>query len=74
MLNNSSKSLQRYGMVWLKTVYDLLQVAWLDADTGQERVLWREIDKLSRVVFPALFLLFVTMYWPVLLLKTKTSS
>ncbi|XP_063635744.1 glycine receptor subunit alpha-1 isoform X2 [Cydia splendana] len=52
----------------------ILQVAWLDADTGQERVLWREIDKLSRVVFPALFLLFVTMYWPVLLLKTKTSS
>ncbi|CAG9134611.1 unnamed protein product [Plutella xylostella] len=49
-------------------------VAWLDADTGQERVLWREIDKLSRVVFPALFLLFVTMYWPVLLLKTKTVS
>ncbi|XP_048481063.1 glycine receptor subunit alpha-4 isoform X3 [Plutella xylostella] len=52
----------------------ILQVAWLDADTGQERVLWREIDKLSRVVFPALFLLFVTMYWPVLLLKTKTVS
>ncbi|VVC86967.1 unnamed protein product [Leptidea sinapis] len=51
----------------------ILQVAWLDADTGQERVLWREIDKLSRVVFPALFLLFVTLYWPVLLLKTKTT-
>ncbi|XP_053600321.1 glycine receptor subunit alpha-4 isoform X2 [Plodia interpunctella] len=61
-------------LVGVERRQSILQVAWLDADTGQERVLWREIDKLSRVVFPALFLLFVTMYWPVLLLKTKTSS
>ncbi|XP_045763116.1 glycine receptor subunit alpha-1 isoform X2 [Maniola jurtina] len=61
-------------MVGVERRQSILQVAWVDADTGQERVLWREIDKLSRVVFPALFLLFVTMYWPVLLLKTKASS
>ncbi|XP_045492202.1 glycine receptor subunit alpha-1 isoform X1 [Colias croceus] len=61
-------------LVGVERRQSILQVAWLDADTGQERVLWREIDKLSRVVFPALFLLFVTMYWPVLLLKTKSSS
>ncbi|XP_063530208.1 glycine receptor subunit alpha-1 isoform X1 [Cydia strobilella] len=61
-------------LIGIERRQSILQVAWLDADTGQERVLWREIDKLSRVVFPALFLLFVTMYWPVLLLKTKTSS
>ncbi|CAG9562920.1 unnamed protein product [Danaus chrysippus] len=60
-------------LVGVERRQSILQVAWLDADTGQERVLWREIDKLSRVVFPALFLLFVTMYWPVLLLKTKAS-
>ncbi|GBP40618.1 Glycine receptor subunit alpha-2 [Eumeta japonica] len=61
-------------LVGLERRQSILQVAWLDADTGQERVLWREIDKLSRMIFPALFLLFVTMYWPVLLLKTKTAS
>ena len=27
------------------------------------------VDRISRVVFPALFLMFVTFYWPILLFK-----
>ncbi|XP_037914772.1 glycine receptor subunit alpha-2 isoform X2 [Hermetia illucens] len=49
----------------------LLSVAWTDTDTGVEKIMWREIDKLSRVVFPLLFLLFVILYWPILLMKSS---
>jgi hypothetical protein len=48
----------------------ILSVAWTDIDTGIEKIMWREIDKLSRVVFPALFLVFVILYWPILIYKT----
>lgn len=49
----------------------LLSVAWTDTDTGVERILWREIDKMSRIIFPALFMVFVILYWPLLLLKSS---
>lgn len=49
----------------------ILSVAWTDTDTGIEKIMWREIDKLSRIVFPALFLVFVILYWPILILKTS---
>ncbi|CAO1345072.1 unnamed protein product [Diamesa hyperborea] len=49
----------------------ILSVAWTDTDTGIEKIMWREIDKLSRVVFPGLFLVFVVLYWPILLYKTS---
>lgn len=50
----------------------ILSVAWTDIDTGVERIMWREIDKVSRVVFPGLFLVFVFLYWPILLMKSST--
>lgn len=50
----------------------ILSVAWTDVDTGVERIMWREIDKVSRMVFPALFLVFLVLYWPILLMKTNT--
>ncbi|PSN46868.1 hypothetical protein C0J52_13678 [Blattella germanica] len=46
-----------------------LQLAWLDHKTGEEKILWKEIDRQSRIYFPAFFLLFVVFYWPILLLK-----
>ncbi|XP_059620893.1 glycine receptor subunit alphaZ1 [Phlebotomus argentipes] len=49
----------------------LLSVAWTDTDTGVEKIMWREIDKMSRIVFPALFLVFVILYWPILLMKSS---
>lgn len=47
----------------------LIQVSWIDRRTGLEKVLWREIDHQSRIIFPVFFLLFVMFYWPILLLK-----
>ncbi|KAK7794554.1 hypothetical protein R5R35_009673 [Gryllus longicercus] len=47
----------------------LIQVSWIDRRTGQEKVLWKEIDHQSRIIFPVFFLLFVVFYWPILLLK-----
>lgn len=50
----------------------ILSVSWTDNDTGVEKIMWREIDKLSRVIFPGLFLVFVVLYWPILLFKTSS--
>ncbi|KAG5675827.1 hypothetical protein PVAND_005697 [Polypedilum vanderplanki] len=50
----------------------ILSVSWTDNDTGVEKIMWREIDKISRVVFPFLFLVFVVLYWPILLYKTSS--
>ncbi|KAM7341470.1 glycine receptor subunit alpha alkaliphile isoform 2-T2 [Cochliomyia hominivorax] len=49
----------------------LLSVAWTDIDTGVEKIMWREIDKVSRAVFPILFFVFVLLYWPILLMKSS---
>uniref|UniRef100_A0A336KPW9 CSON013791 protein n=1 Tax=Culicoides sonorensis TaxID=179676 RepID=A0A336KPW9_CULSO len=49
----------------------ILSVAWTDADTGVERIMWREIDKMSRIIFPGLFLVFLILYWPILLFKSS---
>lgn len=43
-------------------------LSWKDSK-GEERVLWREIDRVSRLVFPFFFFLFVLAYWRILLLK-----
>ncbi|XP_073848665.1 glycine receptor subunit alpha alkaliphile isoform X2 [Musca autumnalis] len=49
----------------------LLSVAWTDDTTGVEKIMWREIDKVSRAVFPILFFVFVLLYWPILLMKSS---
>ncbi|XP_055313266.1 glycine receptor subunit alphaZ1 [Sitodiplosis mosellana] len=66
-------SLQGNGGLPAKTTrrQSLLSVAWTDIDTGVEKIMWREIDKVSRVVFPGLFLVFVVLYWPILLMKSN---
>ncbi|XP_067000675.1 glycine receptor subunit alpha-4 [Anabrus simplex] len=51
-----------------------LQMAWMDRRTGEEKVLWKEIDRQSRIIFPAFFLIFVVFYWPILLLKKSQMS
>ncbi|XP_076665585.1 glycine receptor subunit alpha alkaliphile [Andrena cerasifolii] len=50
----------------------LLQTAWLDPEYQMIRVYKtrsQKIDTYSRIVFPILFLLFIVLYWPILLLK-----
>lgn len=49
----------------------LLQTAWLDPETflQTKKTLSKQIDCNSRIVFPCLFLLFVVLYWPIVLLK-----
>lgn len=50
----------------------LLQTAWLDPETLRpKKTLSRKIDGWSRIIFPSLFLLFITLYWPIVLLKKK---
>lgn len=49
----------------------LLQTTWLDPEMlmQSKKSLSKQIDYYSRVIFPSLFLLFVTLYWPIVLLK-----
>lgn len=70
---HAQTSLQGNGGLPAKTTrrQSLLSVAWTDIDTGVEKIMWREIDKVSRVVFPGLFLVFVVLYWPILLMKSN---
>lgn len=45
----------------------LISFYWKN-ESGQEKILWCEIDRLSRIIFPVLFLIFMVIYWPVLML------
>ncbi|KAK5650392.1 hypothetical protein RI129_001421 [Pyrocoelia pectoralis] len=43
-------------------------------EKGKEKVLWREIDYLSRIIFPTIFIIFVAVFWPMLVFsKSKTA-
>ncbi|XP_052122070.1 glycine receptor subunit alpha-1 isoform X4 [Frankliniella occidentalis] len=47
---------------------------WIDRFAGgglgpEQTQLWRRIDRMSRLIFPALFIMFIMCYWPILLLK-----
>jgi hypothetical protein len=44
------------------------QLGWTD-EKGRERLLWREIDIVFRVLYPALFVLFNIIFWPALFLR-----
>ncbi|KAF3422808.1 hypothetical protein E2986_00537 [Frieseomelitta varia] len=53
----------------------LLQNAWLDPEYPIIRVYKtrsQKIDTYSRIGFPILFMLFIVLYWPILLLKKAT--
>lgn len=49
----------------------ILKMTWFDPSTGTEKILWKEIDRQSRIIFPLLFLCFVCGYWPILLWKSS---
>ncbi|XP_015437124.1 PREDICTED: glycine receptor subunit alpha-3 [Dufourea novaeangliae] len=53
----------------------LLQTSWLDPEYQMIRVCKsrsQQIDTYSRIGFPTLFMLFMILYWPILLLKKAT--
>ncbi|XP_017780598.1 PREDICTED: glycine receptor subunit alpha-4 isoform X2 [Nicrophorus vespilloides] len=43
-----------------------LPLCW-KTKNGVEKVLWCEIDRMSRSIFPVLFLIFLVVYWPLLI-------
>ncbi|XP_076056276.1 glycine receptor subunit alpha alkaliphile [Oratosquilla oratoria] len=43
---------------------------WVDERTGEQKILWREIDRSSRMVFPVMFLLFMLIYFPILISRS----
>ncbi|XP_034948810.1 glycine receptor subunit alphaZ1 isoform X2 [Chelonus insularis] len=54
----------------------LLQSSWLDPDVliySKQKTLSKRIDHYSRLIFPTLFLLFVIIYWPIVLLKKSAT-
>lgn len=51
----------------------LLPTLWLDSECQimqTRKTRSQKIDCYSRIVFPILFLLFVVLYWPIVLLKS----
>ncbi|XP_030745367.1 glycine receptor subunit alpha-2 [Sitophilus oryzae] len=40
-------------------------------DNGKIKIMWREIDRIARIVFPALFFIFCALYWSVLMIGSK---
>lgn len=51
---------------------DLLQATWLDPETlNPKPTMSKQIDRYSRIIFPTLFLLFVLLYWPIVILKKR---
>ncbi|XP_015588294.1 glycine receptor subunit alphaZ1 [Cephus cinctus] len=53
----------------------LLHNSWLETEVASQYVSETRsmlIDRHSRIVFPVLFLLFVVLYWPILLLKKSS--
>ncbi|KAG7170015.1 Glycine receptor subunit alpha-2-like 5 [Homarus americanus] len=40
---------------------------WVDSKTGEKKILWKEIDRASRIVFPLMYLLFMVIYFPILI-------
>lgn len=42
---------------------------------GKEKILWHQIDRVSRVVFPVVFFVFNILYWVILICnKNKTNA
>ncbi|KAK9736810.1 Neurotransmitter-gated ion-channel transmembrane region [Popillia japonica] len=47
----------------------LIKLYWKNK-LGHETILWCEIDRYSRIIFPTLFLIFMLFYWPLLIFKS----
>ncbi|XP_018328126.1 glycine receptor subunit alpha-4 isoform X2 [Agrilus planipennis] len=45
-----------------------VRLSWTNKN-GEEKILWCEIDRFSRSIFPAFFILFMSIYWPLLVLR-----
>lgn len=60
------KNVNMYQINWnfIKYLVFLLQ------KHGKERILWCEIDRYSRTIFPIFFLIFMLFYWPLLIFKS----
>lgn len=61
-----------YGTVrrrrkWFKTIREL-ELQWNDPKTGDTKILWEEIDAISRVLFPIVFFVFAIIYFPSLMM------
>nr|XP_045591180.1 glycine receptor subunit alpha-3-like [Procambarus clarkii] len=52
-----------------ETLSGRLSLQWFDPQTGEKKILWKEIDKASRVVFPLMFLFFMLIYFPILVFR-----
>lgn len=51
-------------MSFVKYLFFILQ------NKSEETILWCEIDRYSRIIFPILFLIFMVIYWPLLMFKS----
>ncbi|KAJ8918916.1 hypothetical protein NQ315_016818 [Exocentrus adspersus] len=40
-------------------------------EAGKEKIMWKEVDRLSRIIFPSLFFIFCVMYWVILSLGSR---
>ncbi|CAH1173742.1 unnamed protein product [Phaedon cochleariae] len=43
-----------------------IQLYW-KTDNGKIKIMWKEIDRVSRIVFPSFFFVFSIMYWTILM-------
>lgn len=50
-----------------KSVQTLFKYYWINK-YGHEKILWCEVDRLSAIIFPVLFLIFMIIYWPLLVI------
>nr|XP_022904201.1 glycine receptor subunit alpha-2-like isoform X2 [Onthophagus taurus] len=57
----------------LEAKHGKFRLYWLN-DRGEEVLLWVEIDKKARTVFPTLYLIFVSIYFPVLLIHSQPQT
>ncbi|XP_023020828.1 glycine receptor subunit alpha alkaliphile isoform X1 [Leptinotarsa decemlineata] len=52
-----------YGKVTADT---FIPLHW-KTEKGKEKIMWKEVDRVSRIVFPTFFFIFCVMYWIILI-------
>ncbi|CAG9765303.1 unnamed protein product [Ceutorhynchus assimilis] len=53
--------------------YGWITLFW-KTEKGKIKIMWKEIDRVSRIVFPALFTLFSVMYWSILIIGSRNAG